>query len=142
MLKRLAICKRLYHARAPAAYRYMIIGGGARLMVSAVCGKTCIFFIQDKLLGGGAIPPSRLLEGQSPPAPPTAGAYGLYAAPPNKKMSDLPSDRVKAGSPPFTYVGVDIFGPFLVKQGRSEVKGMGASSRVSMHGLYTLECFI
>ena len=28
-------------------------GGGARLMVSAVCGKTSIFFIQDKILLGG-----------------------------------------------------------------------------------------
>ena len=40
-----------------------MIGGGGRLMVSAVCGKTCIFFIQDKILFGERDPPSRLFGG-------------------------------------------------------------------------------
>jgi len=39
-------------------------------------------------------------------------------------MSDLPEDRVTA-APPFTYCAVNLFGPFLVKQGRSEVKRYG-----------------
>jgi len=37
-------------------------------------------------------------------------------------MADLPSDRVAVDKPPFTFVGVDMFGPFLVRRGRSEVK--------------------
>lgn len=40
------------------------------------------------------------------------------------KMSDLPVDRV-AATPPFTYCAVDLFGPFLIKQGRSDVKRYG-----------------
>ena len=46
----------------------------------------------------------------------------LYVAPPSQKMTDLPAERVSGGCPPFTHVGVDIFGPFFVKQGRSQVK--------------------
>ena len=42
-----------------------------------------------------------------------------------KKMADLPLDRIDP-SPPFTYVGVDFFGPWLVKEGRKEVKRYGA----------------
>jgi len=42
-----------------------------------------------------------------------------------QKMSDLPSARVTAGNPPFTSVGVDLFGPFEVKQGRSLRKRYG-----------------
>ena len=34
----------------------LLLEGGARLMVSAACGKTCIFFIQDKILLGGRRP--------------------------------------------------------------------------------------
>jgi hypothetical protein len=40
-------------------------------------------------------------------------------------MSDLPLDRVVPNLPPFTHVGLDCFGPFFVKQGRSEVKRYG-----------------
>ena len=36
-------------------------------------------------------------------------------------MADLPRNRVSDG-PPFTSVGVDCFGPFDVKRGRSQVK--------------------
>ena len=42
-----------------------------------------------------------------------------------QKMADLPDDRVQSASP-FTYVGMDCFGPFLVKEGRKEVKRYGA----------------
>jgi len=40
-------------------------------------------------------------------------------------MADLPVDRVTPDRPPFTSVGVDCFGPFLVKRGRTEVKRYG-----------------
>ena len=42
-----------------------------------------------------------------------------------QKMSDLPDDRVVSEKPPFTNVGVDYFGPFEVKRGRSIVKRYG-----------------
>ena len=42
-----------------------------------------------------------------------------------QQMADLPHDRVTAENPPFTCVGVDYFGPFLVKRGRSVVKRYG-----------------
>ena len=37
-------------------------------------------------------------------------------------MADLPADRVRANQPPFSSVGIDCFGPFLIKRGRSDVK--------------------
>ncbi|XP_030828101.1 uncharacterized protein LOC115919169 [Strongylocentrotus purpuratus] len=40
-------------------------------------------------------------------------------------MADLPVERVTPDHPPFTNTGVDFFGPFYVKQGRSEVKRYG-----------------
>ena len=40
-------------------------------------------------------------------------------------MAKLPEDRITPLEPPFTYVGVDYFGPIEVKQGRSRVKGWG-----------------
>ena len=43
----------------------------------------------------------------------------------NQKMADLPADRVTPDEPPFTHVGMDYFGPFEVKQGRSAVKRYG-----------------
>lgn len=42
-----------------------------------------------------------------------------------QKMSDLPADRVTPSKPPFTFTGVDCFGPFHVKRGRSLVKRYG-----------------
>ena len=38
-----------------------------------------------------------------------------------QKMADLPACR-STETAPFTHCGVDIFGPFIVKQRRSEVK--------------------
>lgn len=42
----------------------------------------------------------------------------------NQKMADLPTDRVDP-APPFSYCGVDYFGPFTVKEGRKELKRYG-----------------
>ena len=39
-------------------------------------------------------------------------------------MSDLPADRLMT-EPPFTYCGVDIFGPFYTKEGRKQMKRYG-----------------
>lgn len=47
------------------------------------------------------------------------------ATPSTQKMADLPKDRVIPNKPPFTNVGVDYFGPFLVKRGRARVKRYG-----------------
>ncbi|XP_062848434.1 uncharacterized protein LOC134310729 [Trichomycterus rosablanca] len=38
-----------------------------------------------------------------------------------QRMSDLPTERVEP-SPPFTFCGMDCFGPFLTKQGRKQHK--------------------
>ena len=40
-------------------------------------------------------------------------------------MADLPPDRVTPDKPPFTFVGVDCFGPFWIKRARSQVKRYG-----------------
>ena len=40
-------------------------------------------------------------------------------------MADLPSNRVKPDDPPFTHTGVDYFGPFDIKHGRSIRKRYG-----------------
>ena len=40
-------------------------------------------------------------------------------------MGDLPSDRLNQ-EPPFTYSGIDMFGPFLVKDGHKQRKYYGA----------------
>ncbi|XP_015754706.1 PREDICTED: uncharacterized protein LOC107334287 [Acropora digitifera] len=42
-----------------------------------------------------------------------------------QKMADLPAERVTPDKPPFTFVGVDCFGPFWVKRARSQVKRSG-----------------
>ena len=41
-----------------------------------------------------------------------------------QKMADLPPDRLEC-IPPFTYCGVDLFGPFLIREKRSDVKRYG-----------------
>ena len=40
-------------------------------------------------------------------------------------MADLPGSRVQTDKPPFYKVGIDYFGPFLVKQERSRIKRYG-----------------
>jgi hypothetical protein len=40
-------------------------------------------------------------------------------------MADLPLERITPNEPPFTFVGVDFFGPFMVKVGRNLVKRYG-----------------
>lgn len=47
------------------------------------------------------------------------------SSPEVQKMADLPADRVRPDEPPFTHVGIDCFGPFMVKGGRIEVKRYG-----------------
>ena len=37
-------------------------------------------------------------------------------------MADLPTGRVTCEQPPFTHCGVDLCGPFLIKQGRKHLK--------------------
>lgn len=39
-------------------------------------------------------------------------------------MADLPSDRLEP-TPPFTYCAVDYFGPWMIKEGRKELKRYG-----------------
>ncbi|XP_063959911.1 uncharacterized protein LOC135155123 [Lytechinus pictus] len=48
----------------------------------------------------------------------------LRGQPLQQKMADLPEERVEP-SPPFSYCAVDYFGPFLIKERRSEVKRYG-----------------
>ena len=43
----------------------------------------------------------------------------------SQKMADLPDTRMAMGDVPFAHAGVDCFGPFLVKRGRSMVKRYG-----------------
>ena len=47
------------------------------------------------------------------------------ARPGQQIMAPLPEARVTPEDPPFTSVGIDYFGPLLVKRGRSEVKRYG-----------------
>ena len=49
----------------------------------------------------------------------------LYASPMHQKMSDLPPERCEPLKPPFSDTGLDVFGPFYVKHGRSEAKRYG-----------------
>ena len=49
----------------------------------------------------------------------------LYAKPCVQQMADLPQDRLVMNKPAFTIVGLDIFGRFAVKYGRSEIKRFG-----------------
>lgn len=39
-------------------------------------------------------------------------------------MADLPQERAET-TPPFTYCGVDCFGPFYIKEGRKDLKRYG-----------------
>ena len=49
----------------------------------------------------------------------------LYAQPKPQRMGDLPRDRLAAYTRPFSRVGIDCFGPFYVKRGRSQEKRYG-----------------
>jgi hypothetical protein len=49
----------------------------------------------------------------------------LRGMPGLQRMADLPSDRVTHDNPPFTNTGLDCFGPFYVKRGRSLEKRYG-----------------
>ena len=49
----------------------------------------------------------------------------IQAAVSNQKMADLPSSRLHADEPPFTRTGMDYFGPFQIKQGRTTRKRYG-----------------
>lgn len=49
----------------------------------------------------------------------------VLAVPGSQQMADLPLNRISPDEPPFTAVGVDCFGPFEVKRGRSKVKRYG-----------------
>ena len=40
-------------------------------------------------------------------------------------MANLPEDRLAVNEAPFSYVGIDCFGPFFVKRGRSQEKHYG-----------------
>ena len=42
-----------------------------------------------------------------------------------QKIADLPEER-SSDAAPFTYVGMDMFGPFVNKEGRKELKRYGA----------------
>ena len=49
----------------------------------------------------------------------------LYGQPMLQMMFNLPPERCTPHEPPFTYTGLDLFGPFNIKVGLSEVKRYG-----------------
>ncbi|CAC5369945.1 unnamed protein product [Mytilus coruscus] len=54
-----------------------------------------------------------------------------------QKMADLPIDRLHQ-VPPFTYSGVDLFGPWYIKEGRKELKRYGVLfTCLSCRGVHT-----
>ena len=49
-----------------------------------------------------------------------------------QKMFDLPYERVTPGEPPFSFVGVDYFGPFYVERGHCMEKRYGVFSHAKL----------
>ena len=70
--------------------------------------------------------------------------HRLRATVQEQKMADLPEDRLEP-APPFTYCGVDYFGPWYVKEGRKEMKRCGvlctcmASRAIHLEVSHTME---
>ena len=68
----------------------------------------------------------------------------LNANPVEPFMGELPKERVTADNPAFTSVGIDCFGPFTVKRGRTETKRYGvvftcmASRAIHLEIVYNL----
>ena len=54
-----------------------------------------------------------------------------------QKMASLPPDRVNPSEPPFSYVGVDCFGPLEVHHGRSPRKAIQCALYMSVYPCYT-----
>ena len=69
----------------------------------------------------------------------------LFSQPTPQKMASLPAERIEHDKPPFFYIGIDCFGPFSVKQRRSEIKRYGCiftcltTRAVHIEMLYNLE---
>ena len=61
------------------------------------------------------------------------------AKPAEQIIAELPKERVTPGDPPFTYVGVDCFGPLQVKQGRSLIH-LSNHAHPSHRNLTLAEC--
>ena len=68
----------------------------------------------------------------------------LRSRPLTQKMSDLPEERVSSTAP-FHYTGMDVFGPFYIKEGRKTLKRYGlificlASRAVHLETLNSME---
>ena len=73
----------------------------------------------------------------------------LRAKSAGQKMADLPPERLEP-APPFTYSGVDFFGPFYIKEGRSEKKRWGSlftclvtrAVHIEVAHALTTDCFL
>ena len=69
----------------------------------------------------------------------------LHARYVEQKMSDLPPQRTLAFLQPFSFMGLDVFGPFRIRQGRAEVKRYGlvftcfSTRGIHLEMIYNLE---
>ena len=57
-----------------------------------------------------------------------SGCFGCrkrHAPVGEQPMANVPQDRVTSNKPPFSYVGIDCFGPFLVRRERSQARRYG-----------------